>query len=336
MDRGRRSAVGALAGAIVALSARVGAQGPERPGPKRIAIPLAPSAEPDPIGPTKKLWAGAFAKHGLIDGKDIEISVYRARSFDQEEWLDFARQVIETRPDLIVSIWIGMLPPLVRHTREIPIVAQVEEEFLELVNIDALSRPGGNVTGISTADAGRVGLEMRLLKDLRPGARRLVVVGGAAMRIKNQPTLQRRWDERNRKVARGLGMDLTPLVFAFDGSADELIGRLRDARAEVVSVGCITATKKREFWQQLVALRIASLTSCPEGVKNGALIGTWSVFNPEDLVRIAAKVLRGESASAIPLEQPREFGLAINLRTANALGISIPPSILVQATQVFE
>lgn len=253
MDRGRRRAVGALAAAIVAFSGRVGAQG-RRPGPKRIAIPLAPSVAPDPIGPTKKLWAGAFAKQGLIDGKDIEISVYRAKSFDQEEWADFARQVVATRPDLIVSIWIGMLPPLTLHTREIPIVALVDEEFLELVNIDSLGRPGGNVTGISTADAEQLGLEMQLLKDLRPGARRLVVVGGAAMRIKGQPALQHRWDERNRKVARGLGMDLTPLTFAFDGSTDELIGRLRDARAEIVSVGCTLATRKREFWQQLVTM----------------------------------------------------------------------------------
>ena len=77
-------------------------------------------------------------------------------------------------------------------------------------------------------------------------------------------------------------------------------------------------------------------TYCERGVKDGALLGGWWIAPPEALGTLAARILRGEKAGDLPWEQPREFRLGINLKTAKGLGISIPPAILVQATQVFE
>jgi len=306
------------------------AQSAPRPGPRRIALLLGPLKAPDPVGPAKKAWGELFAKRGFVDGRDIDISIVRPPHLDYlgegaPEWEATARKVVASRPDMIVSAgpWLLFVRPL---TDSIPIVFfggfNDPAQFGEL-GIDALRRPGRNVTGVDIFPVEMLGKTLEMLKELRPDARRHGVVGLA----------DRRLGDRLRPMAHGLGLEAVLLSVPIDPPAEAVADVLRAARIDTASF--LWNSGDRALHDALEKLRVASSFPGHGSVKAGGLLS----YQPEvdvgaSVVSMAARILRGEPVFSIPVEQPREFRLAINLRTARALGITVPAAMLLRAQEV--
>lgn len=326
----RRVLVCAIAG-MLAFPAVARAQPAGRRSPKRVAVLLGPSISPDPIGPAKEAWGREFAKHGFVDGKEIEIAIYRGPGRDYTRdgaplWDRIARQAVDSRPVVMVmsGVWLSFAR---RLTGDIPLVyfgggVEVDENAAE--GIDSLRRPGSNVTGFDLFPAQLMSKTMELLKEVRPDATRHAMVG-----------ISPPWLARAAKVeARKLGMDSVMLPVPINPPVKYVTSALQDARIEVATF--LWSSDDRALHEGLVRLRVAASFPYHSSVKAGGLLS----YQPMDklvpkVTSMAAKILRGEPVATIPIEQPREYRLAINLRTAEALGIVVPRSILLRAEETY-
>jgi putative ABC transport system substrate-binding protein len=281
----------------------------------------------------RKWYAGEFSKHGLADGRDIEITILRADPLGDE--LQAALTTAVALPaDVIVGHANGFLARTVYLpvARGIPVVIFGVDDGAD-DSIEALNRRGENVTGALYSYLELVTMRLEIMKQLRPAARgaALVVEEAAPGRLKEEQFRRERpWIE---SLSRKIGMDVALIELPSESAPRRVIEALRASRADIAEVRCCASP---DLWMALAKNGIAASTAGPERVKQGALLGGWTVGYVESAVRLAARILRGARAADIPVERAREFGLAINLRTAKALGITVPASVLLRATEVFE
>lgn len=340
---GRRKVLEAAMGIVAAAATRVIA-GSTLPGmPRRAAICLPPSSAPDPVGPTKAWYAAEFAKHGLVDGRDIEIEIIRAdeealRRNEAEGVRAMIRRAVSAKAGVILIHASG---PAIRDyvlpvAGDAPVVAFGVDDGSE-DSIEALNRGGKNVTGAMYSFIELVAKRFEIMKELRPAARRAALVFpslGAALTERQQAV--KRWQQgRIAAAVKGLGIEVTFIDVPLRASPEDVVRTLREARIDLAEIGSFLTTG-RELWTMIAKDGIAASGVGPGRAKAGALVSGWSEGYVEAAVRQAARVLRGERAATIPVERPSTFGLAVNLGTARTLGITVPPSILVRASEIFE
>ena len=326
--RTRREALKALAGLLAALPAGSPAGSPAG-RPKRVTICLNPSRAPDPIGPTRIFYSRLLAKQGFVDGEHIEIAIVRAKSDDfnpdSPEWQAIARAEVAKRPDVLVvfSTWLHFFRPL---TRDIPIVFIGTIDVEHQAGVDRPGQPAGNVTGVASPFFEVQEKRFELLKELRPAARRLALVSGDG-----GPRNNRLVDDRLATAARRLGVEQVSIRLDEGTPAAYIARTLRDARVDCADFICCSSP---ELFEQLVQAGVAASFTSVDQVRAGGLISCWAVGEMEILARIVGRVLRGEPVATIPAERPSRFHLAINLRTARSLRITVPQSLLLRADEV--
>ncbi len=199
--------------------------------------------------------------------------------------------------------------------------------------VASLARPGGNVTGLSLALTETTGKRLELLREIVPSLRRLAILGNfsnptVALELDAVQGAARALDlETIRSEIRGAA-DIAPAIEALKGRADALY----------VCIDPLVGTNGRRINERALAARLPIMHSFRELVEAGGLI----CYGPDvpDMFRRAAalvdKTLRGTKPSEIPVEQPTTFSMVINMKTANALGLAIPPSLLARADEVIE
>ncbi len=304
-----------------------------RAGPRRVAVLLLPSKVPDPIGPARKWYAGEFSKHGLADGRDIEITILRADPFGDE--LQAALRVAVALPaDVILAHANGFLARTVYlpAARGIPLVIFGVDDGAD-DSIEALNRRGENVTGAMYSYLELLAMRLEIMKQLRPAARGAALVIEEAAPGKPKEEQSRRDGPMTEALSRKIGLDVALVELPAGSALQRVIEALRAARADIAEVRCCASP---ELWEALAKNGIAASVVGPGSVKQGALVGGWTVGYVESAVRLAARILRGARAADLPVERATEFGLAINLRTAKTLGITVPASVLLRANEVFE
>jgi len=337
-DRGHRTFSNARRAWLGCIAAIVAAPGlAQRAGatPRRVVICLGPTNAPDPIGPVRKAYAKEFASHGLSDGREIEIAILRPRGSEWEPMADDLKRAMSLNPYVIMrpadgDMAMERLLPIVGDT---PLVIWgVFDGFED--SIEVLNKRGVNVTGVMHSMIELVEKRFALLKELRPGARRAAIVG----KMRGPPTprqkqiIQRETDSFA-SAARAAGMELVPMLLDFHASTATTVAELRKARVDVAE--CPWGSGP-EFWDQLAANGIAASGRSGGAAREGALLAGWAVGAVPAAIRLAAKVLRGQRASELPVERLREFRHAINMRTARKLGITVPPTVILQMHEVFE
>lgn len=328
--RTRRSVLHALAGLLAAVPA-CGLAIASTNRRKRVAICLNPSDAPDPIGPTRRFYGQLLAKQGFVDGEHIEIAIVRAKSTDFDpsspEPQAIARAEIAKRPDVLVvnSTWLHFFKSL---TREIPIVFINTIEVEHQAGVSTPGQPGGNITGVATPFFEVQEKRFELLKELRPGARRLAVVHGHGGARNN-----RLIEDSLSTASRRLGMEPVNIRLDPHTPAAFIVKTLRHARVDLADFICCSSPG---LFEQLVQAEVAASFTSADQVRAGGLISYYETDTWEILGRLVGRVLRGEPVATIPTERPSRFHLAVNLRTARALGITVPPAILLRADEVFE
>ena len=300
-------------------------------GPKRLVWCGIPSAAPDVDAIARKHWAEMFAPHGFKSGQNLEIEVIRPGWDHQRpdaEWDAIARRLVDSRPDVILvnSAWVAVFQPL---TRDIPIVfvGMVDPEMHR--TIVTPSRPGGNFTGTLVPYFELQDKKLELLKELRPSAKRCAAVYHAG-------AYDRRIRERIVETAERLGMEGVPLAVNDSLLPGRVSMAVREARAELVDLLLADRQMHPATLGELSEARIAASAPYFVTVQAGALLAYEPVGVEEIAVDLAARILRGQKVANLPAQQPRQFRLAVNLRTARALGIAIPPSVQLRAHEVYE
>jgi putative ABC transport system substrate-binding protein len=268
---------------------------------------------------------------GYVEGQNLVIE-YRSADGRTERFPGLAAELIRVNVDLIVTRGTPAVQAAKNATATIPVVMAANGEPLRVVA--SLARPGGNVTGLSAFTTELETKRLEMIREIVPAARRFAVLYNMA-----NPVYLPRWKELE-KTAQSLGIEVQLLDVRKPENLESAFAVATRQRADAILVaidGLILANLK--FIVELVAKhRLPSICSSREFVDSGGLI-SYGVSYP-DLYRRAAtyvdKILKGAKPADLPVEQPTKFELIINLKTAKALGITVPPTILTRADEVIE
>jgi len=214
----------------------------------------------------------------------------------------------------------------------VPIVLAIAEDPVEAGFIASLARPGGNVTGLSIQRADTLGKRLELLREVRPGLRRLAILANVG-----DPNIVREMGEVE-AAARTLGLEVAKLEIRKPEDIAPAFEALKGANALYVCGDPLVNTNRVRINTLALAARLPTMHFVKVYVEAGGLMSYGPSF--ADLFRRAGdyvdKILRGAKPGELPVEQPTKFELVINLKTAKALGIEIPPMLLARADEVIE
>jgi putative ABC transport system substrate-binding protein len=274
-----------------------------------------------------------LADLGWIEGKNILIE-YRYAEGRNDRWPQMMADLVGLKVDLIVA---GGGEPAVSAAKQltstIPIVMPATYDPVAAGLVSSLARPGGNITGHAQADAETTVKRMEFLKALRPKAQRVAVLGQRGMYAPAHT-------DAIEAAARSLGLQLQRLTASRVEALDGAFGAFKDAGAEgliVLASGVFTAHRKRVV--DLAAQhRLVAVYEHRDFVDAGGLMSYGPSF--EELWRGAARyvdnILKGAAPADLPIEQPTKFELAINLKTARSLQITVPQALFVRADRIVE
>jgi ABC-type uncharacterized transport system substrate-binding protein len=290
------------------------------------------AANPSIESPRVAAFVQRLRELGWTDGRNLAIE-YRWAEGRNERYAENAAELVRLKVDVIVTI---ATPPTVaakQATAVIPIVFAAASDPVGTGLVASLPRPGGNVTGLSNQISDTGGKKIELLREVVPGLRRLAILANVG-----NPASVLDMGEAE-ATARTLGLEVTrsEIRRAEDISPafDALRGR---ADALYVCVDPLVNTHRIRVNTLALAARLPTMHGLREYAEAGGLMSYGP--NLPDLLRRAAdyvdKILRGAKPGDIPVEQPIKFDLVINLTTAKALGITIPPLLLARADEVIE
>jgi putative ABC transport system substrate-binding protein len=270
---------------------------------------------------------------GWIEGKTIVIE-YRYAENRNDRLPELAAELVRLNVDVIVAA--GTLAPLaaMRATTTTPIVMTTAGDPLESGLVASLAQPGGNVTGLSLMMADVSGKRLELLKELVPGLARVAVLRNST---NPYPTIV---FKETQDAARTLGIEVQSL--AVKGPADfaTVFGLAGQERPDAFFTidDPLTLSRLNQILDFAAANRLPAIYALREYVAAGGLMAYGA--SVPDLYRRAAtyvnKILRGAKPGQLPVEQPTKFDLVINLKTAKALGLTVPHNLLVLADEVIE
>ncbi len=271
---------------------------------------------------------------GYVEGRNVVIE-YRNSEGKNERLPALAAELVALKVDVILAAATPHALAAKQATRTIPIVFAATGDAVADGLVASLARPGGNITGLSFFTPELVGKRLELLKQTVPGVSRVAVLwnpGGLGESTEKDVL------KRAEVAARAIGVQLHFVEARGPADFDRVFSDMTRARAGALTV--LTSAMLFEERKRLVDLvaknRLPAVYPWREFVDAGGLMA----YGPDlaDLFRRAAtyvdKILKGAKPGDLPVEQPTKFELVINLKTAKALGLTIPPSLLQRADQV--
>ena len=288
-------------------------------------------ADASAFSPWTAAFVGRLGELGWIEGKTIAIE-YRWSEGRSERYAEIAAEFVRLKVDVIVTV--GSAVPIVRQaTAVIPIVFAVGIDPVGSGLVASLAQPGGNVTGLSIQANELAGKRLEFARELVPQLHRLAImfnVGNA------QPVLEM---GETQAAARMLGLEVVPLVIQrAEDIAPAFQGLKTRADALYVAVDQLIVANRTSILTSALAARLPTIFSTRDFVKTGALMSYGPSYT--ERFRHSAdyvdKILRGTKPGDLPVEQPTKFELVINLKTAKALGLTIPQALLLRADEVIQ
>ena len=319
--------------ALGILAAPVGAEAQQPAKVHRIGL-LSPSSPSDPRMQRRlEAFRQGLRELGYVEGQNIAIeSRWAEGKYDRLPGL--AAELVRLKVDVIVAVGVPAIQAAKEATRTIPIVMAYVTDPLALGLVASLARPGGNITGLSLMAPELVGKRLELLKEVVPRVSRVALLSnpvnpGNAAQVREAEV-----------AARALGVRLQPLE-ARDPkqieSAFAVITRER-AGALIVLVDSVLIDHRTRIADLAAKRRLPTVYGLREHAEAGGLIAYGA--SRDDMSRRAAtyvdKILKGAKPADLPVEQPTRFELVLNTKTAKALGITFPPSIMVRTDQVIQ
>ena len=284
------------------------------------------------LGPIDQSLKDALTQAGLVDGRNIEI-VFRYANGRSDRLAELSAELIAQKPDLLLAVGGPVVMPLFEASKGgIPIVGGVSESPMRAGLAVSLARPGKNFTGVTFFTDEMAAKRIELLKEVAPNAKRVAVIFNP-QHFDDEVTFARRGAE-------SLGIALTTHPINEVSDIDAALHTVSASGADglLVISSRLTQIVAANIAQYGKEHRLPLIASWREFVASGALLsyGPSRIFEAKRLVGYVQKVLNGERPADLPIERPVKFELVINLQTAKALGLTVPPSLLGRADEVME
>ncbi len=311
-----------------------------------LAAPLAAEAQPPGkvyrIGflstapPPAHAWEAlldGLRERGYIEGQNL-VFERRFSEGKAERFPEIAAELVQLRVDCIIAPTTPAALAAKHATQTIPIVMTTALDPVGAGLVASLARPGGNITGLSTLAPELSGKQLELLKEAMPGMTRVAVLWNAA-----NPANAAVWQE-TQAAARALGLLLHAQAMQSPQDLEGAFALMAQAHPDALLVlqDSLITMRRPQIVEFVTQQHLPSVFGSREWVVAGGLMS----YGPSipDLFRRAAtymdKILKGTKPADLPVEQPIKFELVINLKTAKALGLTIPPTVLFQADEVMQ
>ncbi len=281
-------------------------------------------------------WVAAFVQRlhelGWNEGRTVAIE-YRWAEGREERFAQIAAEFVRLKVDIIVTSGTPQVLAAKHATSVIPIVFAAAGDPVASGLVASLARPGGNATGLSSLVADLAGKRLELLREVVPALRRLAIMGN----VGNPLTVLELGEVQAAAGTLGLevhtleirqAQDITPAFEALKGRADALY----------VCIDALVNANRIRINTSALGARLPTMHGSRDYVEAGGLMSYGP--NYPDLFRRSAdyvdKILHGAKPGDIPVEQPTKFDLVVNLTTARALGLDLPPTLLARADEVIE
>jgi putative ABC transport system substrate-binding protein len=291
------------------------------------------------MSPQVSNWVAFFdelGKAGFVEGKNLivdrRVVDWRVVGLRPEQTVASLAELVQLAPDVLVTT----APPLIvaaqAATRTIPTLG-IADDMVASGFVPSLARPGGNLTGISILASELDGKRQEILMQLVPASHHVAVL--ADLSTKGPAELEAL---RGATAARGVALSIFPVRDPEEiGSAIDA-AQAAGATALNVLASPILHNNRKIILDRSAALRLPAIYQWPETAEEGGLAAYGPRFTKvnRQLARQLVKLLHGVKPANLPVEQPTEFELVINLRTAKAIGLVVPPALLDLANEVIE
>jgi putative ABC transport system substrate-binding protein len=270
---------------------------------------------------------------GYVQGKNIAIE----ERWAEEKWNrlpDLASDLVRLKVDVIVTGIVPAIQAAQRATKTIPIVMAIVADPVATGLVTNIARPGGNITGLSMIASEVVGKQLELLRDAVPRISRVAVL----------------WDPDNpgnvpqvraaETAGQALHMPLQLVAVRAPSEVDQAFATITAGRADglLLVVDAMLLSRRHRIGQLAITHRLPSVSGARQYAEGGGLLsyGVNAAALYGRAARYVDKILKGAKPGDLPIEQPTQFDLVINMKTARALGLTIPRSLLLRVDQVIE
>jgi len=306
-----------------------------------IAVPILATAQPAKIGvltfeetpeALKQALRSGLREQGYTEGKNITLE-WREAGGKVERANQLAAELVSMKVDVIVASLTPAVTAAKKATSTIPIVMAPAADPVATGFVKSLAHPGGNITGITNVVTDVGSKLLGLIRELKPNVSRVAVL----MDVRSQ--LAKPFLEEMQAAASKSRMHIVPVEMKGPGDTKEAFNALRKEKVQAIVVQPLLATKElAELAREHKMIAISTGVASSSFPRLGAALGYGS--DPREHYQRAAvyiaKILKGAKPGDLPVEQPTTFELVINMKTAKALGISVPKDMLVRANEVIE
>jgi putative tryptophan/tyrosine transport system substrate-binding protein len=327
----RREFISLLGGAAVAWPLAASAQQPERV--RRIGVLTSISADDPESQARLTAFVHGLQQLGWTVGQNVRID-YRWGGSNADDTRKYAAELVALDPDVILAQSSASVAPLLLATHTIPVVFTTVADPVGAGFVESLARPGGNATGFTNFEYSIAGKWLELLKEIAPGVMRVAVF--------RESTIAAGAGQFGaiQAQAQSLGVELRPVDVRDAGEIERAITAFaRSPNGGLIVTGSPAAVVHRGLIVALAARhRLPAVYNTRFYATGGGLIS----YGPDfvDQFRRAAgyvdRILKGEKPAGLPVQQPTRYELVINLRTAKALGLTVPDTVLARADEVIE
>jgi len=309
------------------------ARAQQRDRVRRIGVLMALAAD-DPAGQARFVaFVQTLQELGWTDGRNVRIDT-RWVAGDAERFRRYAAELVALAPDVILASGGTGVGPLLQASRTVPIVFTQTQDPVGAGYVDSLARPGGNATGFTTMEYGSTGKYLELLKEIAPRMVRAAILRDATtpQGIGQFGAIQ--------AVAPSLGVEVRPI----DVHDEPEIERAVTTFARSANGGLIVTASAMTALHRGLIITLAAQHKLPAlywerfFVIDGGLIsyGPDSIDPHRRAAGYVDRILKGEKPADMPVQAPTKYQLVINLKTAKALGLTVPQSLLARADEVIE
>jgi putative ABC transport system substrate-binding protein len=275
----------------------------------------------------------AFNDLGYVEGKNIHLD-HRFPAENPDRFRTLAQELVDEKPDVIIAVTLAGALALKKATRTIPIVFVLVPDPIGSGLAESLARPGGNVTGLSLMAIDLSGKRFELLKEAAPSLSRVALLLDFFTPNK-EGTIK-----THQAAAQALGMSLSQVEVLKADDIEPLFAKMAEDGTDGVlrPPGSTLFNWRAQVGASALKHRLPIMTYIAEEVPYGYLMSYGQDF-PDFFRRAVAytdKILKGAKPADLPVEQPTKFKLVLNLKTAKALGLTFPQSLILSADEVFE
>lgn len=320
----RREIITLLGGAAIAWPSTSSAQ---TSMPVIGILLLGSAAEPREFGFVREL-----IRIGYVEGRNIKFAV-RAADGAINRLPQLARELVATTPDIIVGSGSPVAQALAVATNDVPIVMTLMGDPVALGLSDSMSRPDRNVTGFPNSSPSLAAKRLELLRELVPAGK----IG--YLWAQDSPMTKAR-GEQARMAAKTIGIELVPLPLTSGGNLSDAfdLAEKDQVAALLIESDSLMLRISSNIIDECLLRALPAMHAWPFEVSSGALMayGPATAENDQQTASYIDRILRGARVAELPFQEPTRIKLAISLRTARSIGITVPPTLLVRADEVIE